>query len=170
MPFIVRPVFRFNNPYGIPQTGMSVSGNIQIMRRQISLLNSRLRMVHFYEILGTYLVVYFVFSMLIWYFDPNIRNVSDALWFTFASVTTIGYGDLVADGVAARILTVILTIYTMAVLAIFTGMIAGFFMDIVNLKARESASRFLRDLQRLPEMSHEELVELSERAKKFAKK
>jgi voltage-gated potassium channel len=149
---------------------MSVAENMKVMRLQVGMLKDILLLVRFQWILGVYLVVYFVMSMLIWYFDPDIHNISDALWFTFASVTTIGYGDLVAGGVMARVLTVILTIYTMAVVAIFTGIIAGFFVELVKMKAKESAWKFMNDLQRLPEMSHEELVEMSERAKEFAKR
>ena len=37
-------------------------------------------------------MVYFITSLLIWAFDDDIKDISDALWFTFASVTTIGYG------------------------------------------------------------------------------
>ena len=55
----------------------------------------------------------------------------------------------------------------MAVVAIFTGIIAGFFVSLVKSESHAAAREFLRDMTRLPEMSHEELVELSERAKRF---
>ena len=50
---------------------------------------------------------------------------------------------------------------------LFTGVIAGFYVEIMKLRAHESATEFLDELERLPELSHEELVSLSERAKKF---
>ena len=143
------------------------NNNLNVMRAQTTALTRALRMVHFDKILGMYLVVYFVTSLLIWAFDDDIKDLSDALWFTFASVTTIGYGDLVAYSVIARILTVLLTIYSMAVVAIFTGIIAGFFVSLVKSESHAVAKEFLNDLQRLPEMSREELVEVSERAKRF---
>ena len=143
------------------------NNNLQVMRTQTAALKKALKLVHFDKILGMYLVVYFITSLLIWAFDDDIKDISDALWFTFASVTTIGYGDLVAYSVVARVLTVLLTIYSMAVVAIFTGIIAGFFMSIVKTESHAIAREFLSNLRRLPDMSHEELVEISERAKRF---
>ena len=143
------------------------NNDLHVMRAQTTALKRCLKLVHFDKILGVYLIVYFVTSLLIWAFDGDIKDLSDALWFTFASVTTIGYGDLVAYSVVARVLTVLLTIYSMAVVAIFTGIIAGFFVSLVKSESHAAAREFLRDMTRLPEMSHEELVELSERAKRF---
>ena len=46
------------------------------------------------------------------------------------------------------------------------GDIAGFCVELMKAKSRDSARRFLDDLERLPEMSKEEL---SERARRFAR-
>ena len=144
-----------------------VNNNLHVMRVQTTALKRALKLVHFDKILGMYLVIYFITSLLIWAFDDDIENLSDALWFTFASVTTIGYGDLVAYSVVARVLTVLLTIYSMAVVAIFTGIIAGFFVSLVKSESHAVAREFLTELKRLPEMDREELVEISERAKRI---
>ena len=55
----------------------------------------------------------------------------------------------------------------MPLVAVFTGILAGYFVEVIKSEAKESAIKFLLDLERLPEMSHDELVDLSERAKKF---
>ena len=144
--------------------------NSGIMRTQMSILIRSLKLVHFDKILAVYLVFYFVFSLFIWYCDPDIKDLSDALWFTFQTVTTIGYGDLQATSVLGRILTVILAIYSIAVVAIFTGIIAGFYVEVVKAKGNEEVLNFLAILERLPEMDHDELVRMSERAKELAEK
>lgn len=135
--------------------------------RQGRMLLKSLLSINFHLILLMYLIVYVVFSLVIWMFDPDIKDLSDALWFTFETATTIGYGDILVDSDIGRILTVILSIYSIAVVAIFTGVIAGFYVEIMKLRAHESATEFLDELERLPELSHEELVSLSERAKRF---
>ena len=81
----------------------------------------------------------------------------------------IGYGDELVNNGFARILTVLFSIYSIVLVAIFTGILAGYFVEMIKSEAKDSAVQFLLDLERLPEMSHEELVELSERAKKFLK-
>ena len=144
--------------------------NSGIMRTQMSILIRSLKLVHFDKILAVYLVFYFIFSLFIWYCDPDIKDLSDALWFTFQTVTTIGYGDLQATSVLGRILTVILAIYSIAVVAIFTGIIAGFYVEVVKAKGNEEVLNFLAILERLPEMDHDELVRMSERAKELAEK
>ena len=45
-------------------------------------------------------------------------------------------------------------------------MIAVFYVELMKAKPRDSARRFLDDLERLPEMSKEELLE---RVRRFAK-
>ena len=109
-------------------------------------------------------------TMIVWVLDPDIKGLSDALWFTFQTGTTIGYGDLIVNNTFARAVTVFFSIYSMALVAVFTGILAGYFVEIIKSEAKASAVKFLLDLERLPEMTHDELVELSDRARKFARK
>ena len=127
------------------------------------------KLVHFDLMMLFYLVVYGIVSFVVWLLDPDIHGLSDALWFTFQTGTTIGYGDLIVNNWFARILTVIFSILSMVMVAIFTGIIAGYFVEMIKSEAKDSAVKFLLDLERLPELSKEELAELSERAKKFLK-
>jgi voltage-gated potassium channel len=144
--------------------------NISVMRFQTSSLIKCLKIIHFDLILAVYIVVYFVFSLAIWFCDPDIKDLSDALWFTFQTVTTIGYGDLQATSVLGRILTVILAIYSVAIVAIFTGVIAGYFVEALKTKRNEEVITFLNSLEKLPEMSTEELKDISVRAKDLSDK
>ncbi len=122
------------------------------------------------KILGAYLIWFFVAAIPIWIFEPNIKTYLDSLWFCFASATSIGYGDFAAVTPVGRIVTVILTVYSIAVIAIFTAVITSFFMDIARLKKNDSIGKFIDDLEHLPELSKEELEELSKKVKEFNKK
>ena len=128
------------------------------------------RLVHVDRMLLAYLIVYIIVSMIVWVLDPDIKGLSDALWFTFQTGTTIGYGDLIVNNWFARVVTVFFSVYSMALVAVFTGILAGYFVEIIKTEAKESAVKFLLDMERLPEMTHDELVELSDRAKRFARK
>ncbi len=143
------------------------SRTIGVMTNHTSALLRSLKLVYFHWIFAVYLVVYFVFSLFIWQQDPDIKDLSDALWFTFQTVTTIGYGDLLATSVIGRALTVILAIYSMAIVAIFTGIIAGFYVEVVKHKSNERLMEFLERLTDLPDMSKEELTELAQRAREL---
>ena len=142
---------------------------LRIVYEQFLAIHRSYKLVHFDLMMLFYLVVYGIVSFVVWLLDPDIHGLSDALWFTFQTGTTIGYGDLIVNNWFARILTVIFSILSMVMVAIFTGIIAGYFVEMIKSEAKGSAVKFLLDLERLPELSKEELAELSERAKKFLK-
>ena len=139
----------------------------KILYDQFVIIWRSYKLVHFDELMLAYFIVYLIVSLIVWALDPDLHDLSDALWFTFQTGTTIGYGDLIVNNPVARFITVLFSIYSMALVAVFTGILAGYFVEVIKSEAKESAIKFLLDLERLPEMSHEELVDLSERAKRF---
>ena len=122
------------------------------------------------KILGVYAIWFFIAAIPIWLVEPHITTYGDSLWFCFASATSIGYGDIIATTLIGRIIAIILTIYSIAVIAIITAVIVGYFNDIARVRADESARKFTDDLEHLPELSKEELEELSNRVKRFLNK
>ena len=69
-----------------------------------------------------------------------------------------------------RIITVVLSVYSIAVIAIVTAVITSFFTDLARFRANESVREFVDDLEHLPELSKEELENLSQRVKDFQNK
>ena len=122
------------------------------------------------KIIGAYIIWFFIAAVPLWIIEPNIHSYGDSLWFCFASATTIGFGDIAAVTPVGRIITVILTVYSIAVIAIFTAVITSFFTDISRFRASESSRKFLDDLEHLPDLSKEELEELSKRVRDFQNK
>lgn len=66
-------------------------------------------------------------------------------------------------------MTILLSIYSMLVFAILTGVITSFFMDAAKMRYRDSMEEFMDDLMHLEELPPERLAEMSEKAKKFNK-
>ncbi|MBQ9515281.1 MAG: two pore domain potassium channel family protein [Ruminococcus sp.] len=116
-----------------------------------------------------FLIFFLLSALIIMLVEPTIHTYFDSLWYCFVAISTIGFGDLTATVPVTRILTVLLWIYAAGVIAIFTAVITSFFMDAAKLRTNESARAFLDELERLPELSKEELENLSERVKKFNK-
>lgn len=104
----------------------------------------------------------FAFSTL----EPGIQGFGEGLWYCFAVFTTIGFGDVIAATAAGRILTVILGLYGILVVALIPGVLVSYFMETSKMKADQSITEFLDKLEHLPELSKEELKELSEAVKK----
>ncbi len=75
----------------------------------------------------------FMFPMV----EPTITTFWDGMWYSFAVVTTIGFGDFAATTLVGRILTVVLGIYGIVVVAIMTSVIVNFY-NAVSAKEKTS--------------------------------
>ena len=79
------------------------------------------------EVLFGLLTMIVCFSIILTSIEPNINSFPDALWYCFAVVTTIGFGDIVAVTPAGRILSVMLGLYGLVVVAVITSIIVNFY-------------------------------------------
>lgn len=119
------------------------------------------------QILSGYIVFLFVSAAIIQLVEPDINRYGDALWYCYAVLSTAGFGDIVAITFIGKLVSVLLTIYTIFVVAIVTGVVVNYYGQIVEMQRRETAMMFLDKLERLPELSKEELEDISKRVKKI---
>lgn len=96
-------------------------------------------------ILGLFTLI-IAFSLVFMYCEENITNFADGLWYSFAVVTTIGFGDYTAVTPIGRILTVVLGLYGIVVVAVITSIIVNFY--------NETAGK--QDAQEMKEIKNEE--------------
>ncbi len=116
-------------------------------------------------------VVFFnIASLIIRLVEPNINTVTDALWYTFVASTSIGFGDFVPVTHIGRVVTVLITIYEVVIAAMIPGVVVAFYMEYLKFKEQDTISTFLEKLENLPNLSQEELAELSDKVKRFNKK
>ena len=84
------------------------------------------------EVLFGLLIMMVAFSFILAAIEPNIESFPDALWYCFAVVTTIGFGDIVAVTPMGRILTVMLGLYGLIVVAVITSIIVNFYNETMG--------------------------------------
>lgn len=137
--------------------------NIGIMRRVF-------RETGFNKFALSFLVFFLLVSAVISLLEPEHITYFDTLWFCFSAVTTIGFGDIVVTLAISKILTILLSIYGITLVAVFTGTIANVFSEMIRLRSREGLSGFMDKLEVLPTLSQEELAELSEKIKNMRAK
>ena len=137
------------------------------MRKVKKLLRQTFKLTGADKIMYAYAGYFLAVAILLLQIEPNIKTLQDSLWYCFAVATTVGFGDITAISTGGRVLSAILSVYSIGVVAIFTAVITSLFMDIGKARASDSAKEFLDDLEHLPDMSREELQELSGRARKF---
>ena len=108
-------------------------------------------------------------AFIIWLIEPEIHTLPDALWYCFTVVSTIGFGHIVVNSAASRIMTVLLSIYAVGVIAILTAGVVNYFQQIASGNIRESLEPFLSQVEKLPDLSREEMEHLAGRAREFRK-
>ena len=81
----------------------------------------------------------------------NIQTGGDALWWSFATITTIGYGDRFPVTVAGRIVAVILVVFGLSFFGTFTAYVASFFLEKTQLKEESEIHHLLHEVRRLRE-------------------
>ena len=122
------------------------------------------------KIFFAYLAVIAAGGVLTWIFEPQVNSFGDGLWFCFVASTTIGFGDITAVTLLGRIVIVIITICGILTTAMVPGVVVAYYTEYIRAKERDTASTFLEKLEDLPNLSTEELEQLSERVKRFSEK
>ena len=99
-------------------------------RLNLKMLQHIIRETYAAEIIFGLLILIFTFSYLLAMTEPNMTEYWDAVWYCFAIVTTIGFGDITAVTLVGRILSVILGIYGIVVVALITSIIVNFYGEM----------------------------------------
>ena len=104
---------------------------------QMGVLLKIIRKTFAAEILAGLLLLIVTFSYIFYDLEPGMATYGDALWYCFAVVTTIGFGDFSAIIPLTRILSVILGIYGIIVVALITSIIVNFYNEVKDHNEEE---------------------------------
>ena len=137
--------------------------NMKALKRIGKLLNRTGAIKFFFAYLIILLISGFILSLI----EPQVHGIFEGFYFTFVASTTIGFGDIVPVTILGRIITIIVTLFGVLTVAMVPGVVVAYYTEYLKIKEKETISTFLEKLERLPELSKEELTELSERVKKF---
>jgi hypothetical protein len=105
---------------------------IVFSRIKMDALRKIMRKTYAAEILFGMLLLMIAFSIVLPQFEPGIPSFEDALWFCFAIVTTIGFGDFTAVTLPGRAISVVLGLYGIIVVALITSIIVNFYNETKN--------------------------------------
>jgi voltage-gated potassium channel len=81
----------------------------------------------------------------------NIQHPGDALWWAFATITTIGYGDHYPVTFAGRFVAVLLVVFGLNLFSTFTAYVASFFLEKTQLKEESEIHHLIHEVRRLRE-------------------
>lgn len=121
------------------------------------------------HIFWSYVLVLCIAAIVLTLFEPDITRFTDGLWYCFVASTTVGFGDIVATTLIGRITTVIIVFYGIVATATIPGVVLTYYLEYIKVRENETVSLFLEKLENLPNLSREELQQLSLKIKKLKK-
>ena len=92
-----------------------------------------LKKTHLDEIFGITLLVVLASTLGLYLFDPSINSLFDSLWFVLSTITTVGYGDILPQSGAGKIIGLITLIVGVLIFSTVTGAIASYFARAILL-------------------------------------
>lgn len=105
-----------------------------------------------------------VFSLV----EPEtFSSYGDAVWYCFQTITTIGFGDIVPHTMMVRALSVVVGLSALLVVALLTGVTVSFFNEKMRLRRNESFIEFDHGMERLTELSPDQLARLEDQYRAF---
>ena len=123
--------------------------------------------IGFHKVLAGFAAWFFISSLLTMLAEPGITRYGDAVWYSFVACTSIGFGDLVTTTFIGRLLTVILTMYEIVIVAMFSGVVVSYYLEVVHRKENAVIANFLDKMEHLTELSQDELREIQEKVRKY---
>lgn len=95
--------------------------------------------------------------------EANIKNAEDAIWWSYVTITTVGYGDRFPVTTEGRILGALLMTVGVGIFGIFSGFVASWFLkpeqDIIEIDIEDVHT----EVKRLTEIVEKLSVELEKR-------
>lgn len=119
------------------------------------------------KIITTYLLFVLLSAIVIRVIEPGISNLPTALWYCYSVISTAGFGDVVVTTFIGKLISVLLTVYSLLVIALVTGVIVNYYNQLIQIRQKETLAAFTDKLQRLPELSEDELEEISQNVRQY---
>jgi len=81
--------------------------------------------------------------------ESNIKTASDALWWSFVTITTVGYGDFYPTTLLGRIIAGVLMTAGIGLFGTFTAYVASFFLQQENEEEEKREEEILKELRKI---------------------
>jgi voltage-gated potassium channel len=136
-----------------PLVGLLRSFRLVLAVMILARLSKSVRMLLSRHQLGNTLAVAFVTmvmsGVIVSRIDPSIGTVWDGMWWAWATMATVGYGDVVPHNAAGRLFGSLLILFGVVLLSLLTANLAAFFIgsDVEKVEREEKeADRMLKDI------------------------
>ena len=126
-----------------------------------------IKRTHMDKLVYTFVAALFICALIVMAAEPGINTYGDALWYCFVACTTIGFGDFAAVTIVGRLATVYIALHEIVMVAVIPGVVVSYYLEVVHRRENEVLMGFMDKLEKLPELSREELTEIAEKVRKM---
>ena len=137
---------------------------------KLRMIGKILRQAKLGHITVVFLVVFALCALVVALAYPGVGNYGDALWLCFQTVTTVGFGDVPTNSPVVRITMVVLSIISIFYLAIITGVVVAYCVELTKQQPEESVNDLLDGLEHLDQKTPEQLREISAKIAEYRMK
>ena len=148
-------IFSFLEVLAFAFSKIQLKGLIKIIRKTYVL-----------EIIYGLVILLVSFSFYFTIMEDSIETFGDGLWYSFAVITTIGFGDLTVTTPVSRVLTVILGLYGIIVTASITSVIVNYYNEVKDKKDTSQRNNIDKDIVQEVEESIKSIAKEEEEKKK----
>lgn len=113
--------------------------SLSFSNMDMQILMKVIRRTYVVDVLSGLILFIAAFSFIFPVLENSIPSYQDALWYCFAVVTTIGFGDFSATSTLGRILSVILGVYGIVVVALITSVVVAFYSEVRSIPEKEES-------------------------------
>lgn len=153
-----------------PLAGLLRSLRLFMVAVLLTRMSRTIRQLLSYHQLGTTLAVAFFATLLsgviITRLDPSIGSVWDGMWWAWATMSTVGYGDVVPESPAGRLFGALLILFGVVLVSLLTANMSAFIIgsDVKKVEREEHhADELLKDIAARLERIERKLAEQSSR-------
>lgn len=153
-----------------PLAGLLRSLRLFMVVVLLTRMSRTIRQLLSYHQLGTTLAVAFFATLLsgviITRLDPSIGSVWDGMWWAWATMSTVGYGDVVPESPAGRLFGALLILFGVVLVSLLTANMSAFIIgsDVKKVEREEHhADELLKDIAARLERIERKLAEQSSR-------
>ena len=105
--------------------------------RKMKILSKILKKTGADKMLMSFVGFLFFDAFIIYICDPAVKTYGDAVWYCYDVISTTGFGDVVVSTPIGRVCSVLLSVYSILVIAIVTGVVVSFYTEIIKDKRIE---------------------------------
>ena len=112
------------------------------------------------KIISIAIIFVFVIAILLRAVDSNINDIRTALWYTFVSMTSTGYGDVIPATFSGKLIGIVAMIGGIIIFATLTAVISSIYVSKISKDSHNDLESKIDDLTSEIEKLNEKIDEL----------